>query len=194
MVRPWLSVLLQDIFQQNLGKTGAPFGGSRAVSSSLSSATLTAPHTPGRPPGRKRGPKPREGPAGAPDVKKRGKMHKARAGDLDLLEIHTKHTLKKHQPGNKGRSKVRTPSRLPRGWRRWNSPLTGILLYSEIRLAVQLEVLVLNEICFTLCAAGRASSLPRRPGGGAEQEQTAAGADKRQSTWVIQEEEKGKNL
>ncbi|XP_064154994.1 histone lysine demethylase PHF8 [Anguilla rostrata] len=105
--------LVEDIFQQNLGKTGAPFGGSRAISSSsssVSSATLTAPHTPGRPPGRKRGPKPREEGAVAPNVKKKGKMLKGGAGDLDLLEIHTKHTLKKHQPGNKGRSKLGAPA------------------------------------------------------------------------------------
>ncbi|XP_036388791.1 histone lysine demethylase PHF8 [Megalops cyprinoides] len=102
--------LVEDIFQQNMGKTGAPFGGSRVIPSTHSSTSLTAPHTPGRPPGRKRGPKPREGGAGLPDVKKRSRKGKTGAGELDLLEIHTKHTLKKHQPGGKGRSKMEVPA------------------------------------------------------------------------------------
>ncbi|KAJ8257446.1 hypothetical protein GJAV_G00185680 [Gymnothorax javanicus] len=100
--------LVEDIFQQNMGKTGTPFGGSRAISSSssLSTSTVTTPHMPGRPPGRKRGPKPKEGGTGPPEMKKKGKMLKMGVGDLELLEIHTKHTLKKHQPGSKGKNKL----------------------------------------------------------------------------------------
>uniref|UniRef100_A0A8C9U3G5 PHD finger protein 8 n=1 Tax=Scleropages formosus TaxID=113540 RepID=A0A8C9U3G5_SCLFO len=68
-----------------------------------SSAPLTAPHAPGRPPGRKRGPKPKEKPVGVRSKGKKDKESriKAGSGELDLLEIHTKHTLKKLQPGNK---------------------------------------------------------------------------------------------
>ncbi|CAG07441.1 unnamed protein product [Tetraodon nigroviridis] len=61
--------------------------------------------------GKKKGPKPKEvvgslAPAGAKKQSQRGLL-KAEAGELDLLEIHTKHTLKKFNPGkSKGRSKV----------------------------------------------------------------------------------------
>uniref|UniRef100_A0A8B9H0X7 PHD finger protein 8 n=1 Tax=Astyanax mexicanus TaxID=7994 RepID=A0A8B9H0X7_ASTMX len=64
------------------------------------------------PPGKKRGPKPKEaaggGGVGPPGPKKKGqkvKEMKTEAGELDMLEIHTKHTLKKFQPGNKTKNK-----------------------------------------------------------------------------------------
>uniref|UniRef100_W5NC55 Jumonji helical domain-containing protein n=1 Tax=Lepisosteus oculatus TaxID=7918 RepID=W5NC55_LEPOC len=91
--------LVEDIFQQNLGKTGAPFGAPRALP-----AQHPPPAPPSRPPGRKRGPKPKEGAPPGATGKKRGRKSKESqaaagtvggAGELDLLEIHTKHTLKK---------------------------------------------------------------------------------------------------
>lgn len=102
----------QDIFQQNINRGGAPFGGSQALPSAHPKPPLTTPLNPGRLPGKKRGPKPKEGPGGGgvgpPGVKKKGpkgKEMKMEAGELDLLEIHTKHTLKKFQPGNKAKNK-----------------------------------------------------------------------------------------
>ncbi|XP_066566238.1 histone lysine demethylase PHF8 isoform X2 [Amia ocellicauda] len=98
--------LVEDIFQQNLGKTGGPFGGPRGVPS----PHHTPPPPPGRPPGRKRGPKPKEGAAAVAGGKKRGRKSKETlgaaggAGELDLLEIHTKHTLKK------GKGKLELPA------------------------------------------------------------------------------------
>uniref|UniRef100_A0A8C9TM21 PHD finger protein 8 n=1 Tax=Scleropages formosus TaxID=113540 RepID=A0A8C9TM21_SCLFO len=90
--------------------TGVTLGVSKGLSSSHQSAPLTAPHAPGRPPGRKRGPKPKEKPVGVRSKGKKDKESriKAGSGELDLLEIHTKHTLKKLQPGNKGKNKVAT--------------------------------------------------------------------------------------
>uniref|UniRef100_A0A8C9QTQ2 PHD finger protein 8 n=1 Tax=Scleropages formosus TaxID=113540 RepID=A0A8C9QTQ2_SCLFO len=98
-----------DVFQQNLSKTGVTLGVSKGLSSSHQSAPLTAPHAPGRPPGRKRGPKPKEKPVGVRSKGKKDKESriKAGSGELDLLEIHTKHTLKKLQPGNKGKNKCK---------------------------------------------------------------------------------------
>uniref|UniRef100_A0A8C4I2K1 PHD finger protein 8 n=1 Tax=Dicentrarchus labrax TaxID=13489 RepID=A0A8C4I2K1_DICLA len=65
-----------------------------------------------RPPGKKKGPKPKEvtGGLGPPGTKKKAQkgLLKAEAGELDLIEIHTKHTLKKFQPGkSKNKNKVR---------------------------------------------------------------------------------------
>lgn len=104
--------LVEDIFQQNINRSGAPFAGSQALPSAHPKPPVTTPLNPGRPPGKKRGPKPKEGPSGGglgpPGVKKKGqkgKEMKMEAGELDLLEIHTKHTLKKFQPGNKARNK-----------------------------------------------------------------------------------------
>uniref|UniRef100_I3K1X5 Histone lysine demethylase PHF8 n=1 Tax=Oreochromis niloticus TaxID=8128 RepID=I3K1X5_ORENI len=91
--------LVEDIFQQNIGRTGPQFPGSP-----LSKAPLTTSQNSGRPPGKKKGPKPKEmtGGVGPPGTKKKSQkgLLKAEAGELDLIEIHTKHTLKKFQPGN----------------------------------------------------------------------------------------------
>uniref|UniRef100_A0A665VYI3 Histone lysine demethylase PHF8 n=1 Tax=Echeneis naucrates TaxID=173247 RepID=A0A665VYI3_ECHNA len=90
--------LVEDIFQQNIGRTGPQFPGSP-----LSKTPLTTSQNSGRPPGKKKGPKPKEvlGALGPPISKKKSQkgLHKAEAGELDLIEIHTKHTLKKFQPG-----------------------------------------------------------------------------------------------
>uniref|UniRef100_A0A669ESF8 Histone lysine demethylase PHF8 n=1 Tax=Oreochromis niloticus TaxID=8128 RepID=A0A669ESF8_ORENI len=90
--------LVEDIFQQNIGRTGPQFPGSP-----LSKAPLTTSQNSGRPPGKKKGPKPKEmtGGVGPPGTKKKSQkgLLKAEAGELDLIEIHTKHTLKKFQPG-----------------------------------------------------------------------------------------------
>uniref|UniRef100_A0A3Q1H5G7 Histone lysine demethylase PHF8 n=1 Tax=Acanthochromis polyacanthus TaxID=80966 RepID=A0A3Q1H5G7_9TELE len=90
--------LVEDIFQQNIGRTGPQFPGSP-----LSKAPLTTSQNSGRPPGKKKGPKPKEvmGGLGPPGTKKKNQkgLLKAEAGELDLIEIHTKHTLKKFQPG-----------------------------------------------------------------------------------------------
>uniref|UniRef100_A0A8C7K5W3 PHD finger protein 8 n=1 Tax=Oncorhynchus kisutch TaxID=8019 RepID=A0A8C7K5W3_ONCKI len=60
--------------------------------------------SPSRPPGRKRGPKPKDM---SPSPKKKGQKGLMKeAGELDLLEIHTKHTLKKFQCGNKKNKKL----------------------------------------------------------------------------------------
>uniref|UniRef100_A0A4W4F2R4 Histone lysine demethylase PHF8 n=1 Tax=Electrophorus electricus TaxID=8005 RepID=A0A4W4F2R4_ELEEL len=111
--------LVEDIFQQNMGRTGGPFGGSQGLPSPAPKAPLTTPLNSGRPPGKKRGPKPKDGAGGGgggpPGVKKKGqkgKDMKTEAGELDLLEIHTKHTLKKFQPGNKAKSKSKVDSAL----------------------------------------------------------------------------------
>uniref|UniRef100_A0A667ZE69 Histone lysine demethylase PHF8 n=1 Tax=Myripristis murdjan TaxID=586833 RepID=A0A667ZE69_9TELE len=100
--------LVEDIFQQNIGRTGPQYPGSP-----LSKAPLAASQNSGRPPGKKRGPKPKEGIGGVgpPGTKKKGQkgLLKAEAGELDLLEIHTKHTLKKFQPGkSKNKNKVQS--------------------------------------------------------------------------------------
>uniref|UniRef100_A0A674P677 PHD finger protein 8 n=1 Tax=Takifugu rubripes TaxID=31033 RepID=A0A674P677_TAKRU len=102
-----LSFLFSDIFQQNIGRTGPPFPGSP-----LSKAPLTASQNSGRPPGKKKGPKPKEvvGSLAPTGTKKQSQksLLKAEAGELDLIEIHTKHTLKKFNPGkSKSRNKVR---------------------------------------------------------------------------------------
>ncbi|KAM4610872.1 histone lysine demethylase PHF8 [Polymixia lowei] len=101
--------LVEDIFQQNIGRTGPPFPGSP-----LSKAPLTTSQNSGRPPGKKRGPKPKDGvgAVGPPGTKKKSQkgLLKAEAGELDLLEIHTKHTLKKFQPGkSKNKNKLELP-------------------------------------------------------------------------------------
>ncbi|XP_034552090.1 histone lysine demethylase PHF8 [Notolabrus celidotus] len=101
--------LVEDIFQQNIGRTGPQFPGSP-----LSKAPLTASQNSGRPPGKKKGPKPKEvlGGLGPPGTKKKSQkgLLKAEAGELDLIEIHTKHTLKKFQPGkSKNESKLELP-------------------------------------------------------------------------------------
>nr|XP_046252270.1 histone lysine demethylase PHF8 isoform X2 [Scatophagus argus] len=98
--------LVEDIFQQNIGRTGPQFPGSP-----LSKAPLTTSQNSGRPPGKKKGPKPKEvlGGLGLPGTKKKSQkgLLKAEAGELDLIEIHTKHTLKKFQPGkSKNKNKV----------------------------------------------------------------------------------------
>lgn len=104
----WLtsSTFSQDIFQQNIGRTGSQFPGSP-----LSKAPLSMSQNSGRPPGKKKGPKPKEvlGGLGPPGTKKKSQkgLLKAEAGELDLIEIHTKHTLKKFQPGkSKQKNKV----------------------------------------------------------------------------------------
>ncbi|XP_030625272.1 histone lysine demethylase PHF8 [Chanos chanos] len=104
--------LVEDIFQQNIGRGGAPFGGSQGLPSPLPKAPLNTSLNTGRPPGKKRGPKPKEGGVaggvGLTGPKKKGpkgKEIKTEAGELDLLEIHTKHTLKKFQPGSKAKNK-----------------------------------------------------------------------------------------
>ncbi|MGH0187913.1 UNVERIFIED_CONTAM: hypothetical protein FKN15_027088 [Acipenser sinensis] len=110
-------MLWQDIFQQNLGKTGAPFGALRGPQPSQASPSSSS----GRPLGRRRGSKAKDSPAAPTNPsavtpgKKRGRKSKESlaaaaaaqtaktpggAAELDLLEIHTKHTLKKFQ-GNK---------------------------------------------------------------------------------------------
>ncbi|KAI7794203.1 histone lysine demethylase PHF8 [Triplophysa rosa] len=107
--------LVEDIFQQNIGRSGTPFGGSQGLPSPHLKAPVNTSLTSGRPPGKKRGPKTKDGfgggdlgPLGA--KKKSQKGIKTEAGELDLLEIHTKHTLKKFQPGCKvKKSKVELP-------------------------------------------------------------------------------------
>lgn len=101
--------LVEDIFQQNIGRTGPQFPGSP-----LAKASLTASQNSGRPPGKKKGPKPKEaagnpGPTGTKKKNQKGQI-KAEAGELDLIEIHTKHTLKKFQPG---KSKTKNKFELP---------------------------------------------------------------------------------
>uniref|UniRef100_A0A3B3RRG8 PHD finger protein 8 n=1 Tax=Paramormyrops kingsleyae TaxID=1676925 RepID=A0A3B3RRG8_9TELE len=100
--------LVEDIFQQNVGKTGAPFAPLRGFSSSLPHTPMTSPPTPGRLPGRKKASKSKDGAAASAPKKrdKKGKEAKSGTEDLDLLEIHTKHTLKKFQPWTKGKNKV----------------------------------------------------------------------------------------
>uniref|UniRef100_A0A671MEI5 Histone lysine demethylase PHF8-like n=1 Tax=Sinocyclocheilus anshuiensis TaxID=1608454 RepID=A0A671MEI5_9TELE len=97
-----------DIFQQNIGRSGTPFGGSQGLPSPHPKAPLNTALTFGQHPGKKRGPKSKDGFGGGavslPGAKKKsqkGKEIKTEAGELDLLEIHTKHTLKKFQPGCK---------------------------------------------------------------------------------------------
>uniref|UniRef100_A0AAQ6A9R4 Histone lysine demethylase PHF8 n=1 Tax=Amphiprion ocellaris TaxID=80972 RepID=A0AAQ6A9R4_AMPOC len=102
--------LVEDIFQQNIGRTGPQFPGSP-----LSKAPLTTSQNSGRPPGKKKGPKPKEvmGGLGPPGTKKKNQkgLLKAEAGELDLIEIHTKHTLKKFQPG-----KSKHKNKPTKGW------------------------------------------------------------------------------
>jgi hypothetical protein len=92
------SLPLQDIFQQ--GRPAAPFTSTQGFPSPLPKASpLAISQSPGRPPGKKRGPKPKDV---SPSPKKKGQKGLMKeAGELDLLEIHTKHTLKKCQSGNK---------------------------------------------------------------------------------------------
>uniref|UniRef100_A0A3B3VHV4 PHD finger protein 8 n=1 Tax=Poecilia latipinna TaxID=48699 RepID=A0A3B3VHV4_9TELE len=99
--------LVEDIFQQNIGRTGPQFPGAP-----LSKAPLSAAQNSGRPPGKKKGPKPKEvlggfGPTGTKKKSQKGLL-KAEAGELELIEIHAKHTLKKFQPGkSKHKNKVK---------------------------------------------------------------------------------------
>uniref|UniRef100_A0A8C2CIE5 PHD finger protein 8 n=1 Tax=Cyprinus carpio TaxID=7962 RepID=A0A8C2CIE5_CYPCA len=100
--------LVEDIFQQNIGRSGTPFGGSQGLPSPHPKAPLNTSLTFGQHPGKKKGPKLKDGfgggGVGLPGAKKKsqkGKEIKTEAGELDLLEIHTKHTLKKFQPGCK---------------------------------------------------------------------------------------------
>ncbi|KAG5282168.1 hypothetical protein AALO_G00052960 [Alosa alosa] len=103
--------LVEDIFQQNLGRGGVPYPGPPGFQTPHPKAQVSSPPNSGRPPGKKRGPKPKDMPMGggvsSPSPKKKSlkKEIKTEAGELDLLEIHTKHTLKKFQPGNKAKSK-----------------------------------------------------------------------------------------
>ncbi len=99
---------LQDIFQQNIGRSGTPFGGSQGLPSPHPKAPLNTALTIGQHTGKKRAPKSKDGfggggvgPPGAKKKIQKGKEIKTEAGELDLLEIHTKHTLKKFQPGCK---------------------------------------------------------------------------------------------
>uniref|UniRef100_A0A673IUK6 Histone lysine demethylase PHF8-like n=1 Tax=Sinocyclocheilus rhinocerous TaxID=307959 RepID=A0A673IUK6_9TELE len=92
----------------NIGRSGTPFGGSQGLPSPHPKAPLNTALTFGQHPGKKRGPKSKDGFGGGavslPGAKKKsqkGKEIKTEAGELDLLEIHTKHTLKKFQPGCK---------------------------------------------------------------------------------------------
>ncbi|XP_016333853.1 histone lysine demethylase PHF8-like [Sinocyclocheilus anshuiensis] len=109
--------LVEDIFQQNIGRSGTPFGGSQGLPSPHPKAPLNTALTFGQHPGKKRGPKSKDGFGGGavslPGAKKKsqkGKEIKTEAGELDLLEIHTKHTLKKFQPGCKvKKSKLELP-------------------------------------------------------------------------------------
>ncbi|XP_073731436.1 histone lysine demethylase PHF8 [Misgurnus anguillicaudatus] len=109
--------LVEDIFQQNIGRSGTPFLGSQGLPSPHPKALLNTSLTSGRPPGKKRGPKPKDGfgggglgPLGVKKKSQKGKEIKTEAGELDLLEIHTKHTLKKFQPGCKvKKSKLELP-------------------------------------------------------------------------------------
>ncbi|KAI4823709.1 hypothetical protein KUCAC02_012283, partial [Chaenocephalus aceratus] len=101
--------LVEDIFQQNIGRPGPQFPGSP-----LSKAPLTTSQNSARPPGKKKGTKHKElmGGLGPPVTKKKSQkgLIKAEAGELDLIEIHTKHTLKKCQPGkSKNKNKLELP-------------------------------------------------------------------------------------
>lgn len=100
--------LVEDIFQQNIGRTGPQFPGSP-----LSKAPLTTSQNSGRPPGKKKAPKPKEviGVLGPPGTKKKSQkgLLKAEAGELDLIEIHTKHTLKKFPGKSKNKNKLELP-------------------------------------------------------------------------------------
>ncbi|XP_008316360.1 histone lysine demethylase PHF8 [Cynoglossus semilaevis] len=101
--------LVEDIFQQNIGRTGQQFPGSP-----LTKAPLTSSQNSGHPPVKKKGPKPKEviGGLGPTVTKKKSQkgLLKAEAGELDLIEIHTKHTLKKFQPGkSKNKNKLELP-------------------------------------------------------------------------------------
>ncbi|KAM9785474.1 histone lysine demethylase PHF8 [Neosynchiropus ocellatus] len=99
--------LVEDIFQQNIGRSVPQYPGSP-----LTKAPLTTSLNSGRPPGKKKGPKPKDllggvGPSGTKKKTQKGLL-KTEADDLDLLEIHTKHTLKKFQPG-KSKNKLELP-------------------------------------------------------------------------------------
>lgn len=104
----FLCLFLQDIFQQNIGRSGTPFGGSQGLPSPHPKAPLNTSLAFAQHLGKKRGPKLKDGfggmgigPPGAKKKSQKGKEIKTEAGELDLLEIHTKHTLKKFQPGCK---------------------------------------------------------------------------------------------
>ncbi|KAG7283815.1 hypothetical protein CRUP_034002 [Coryphaenoides rupestris] len=100
--------LVEDIFQQNIGRSAPQFPGSP-----LSKSPATPSQNTIRTPGKKRGPKPKDGVGvlGLPATKKKSQkgLLKAEAGELDLLEIHTKHTLKKFQPSKAKKSKLESP-------------------------------------------------------------------------------------
>uniref|UniRef100_A0A8C6L4U4 Histone lysine demethylase PHF8 n=1 Tax=Nothobranchius furzeri TaxID=105023 RepID=A0A8C6L4U4_NOTFU len=121
--------LVEDIFQQNIGRTGTQFPGAP-----LSKVPLSASQNSGRPPGKKKGPKPKEvlGALASPSTKKKSQkgLLKAEAEDIDMIEIHTKHTLKKFQPGkskhkNKNKSTVQFQTQIVHvsGFQQcWNVP------------------------------------------------------------------------
>uniref|UniRef100_A0A8C6NMQ0 PHD finger protein 8 n=1 Tax=Nothobranchius furzeri TaxID=105023 RepID=A0A8C6NMQ0_NOTFU len=95
---------------------------------------LSASQNSGRPPGKKKGPKPKEvlGALASPSTKKKSQkgLLKAEAEDIDMIEIHTKHTLKKFQPGkskhkNKNKSTVQFQTQIVHvsGFQQcWNVP------------------------------------------------------------------------
>uniref|UniRef100_A0A8C1XAY3 PHD finger protein 8 n=1 Tax=Cyprinus carpio TaxID=7962 RepID=A0A8C1XAY3_CYPCA len=92
----------------NIGRSGTPFGGSQGLPSPHPKAPVNTALTFGQHPGKKKVPKSKDGfggggvcPPGAKKKIQKGKEIKTEAGELDLLEIHTKHTLKKFQPGCK---------------------------------------------------------------------------------------------
>uniref|UniRef100_A0A8C9T4P8 Histone lysine demethylase PHF8 n=1 Tax=Scleropages formosus TaxID=113540 RepID=A0A8C9T4P8_SCLFO len=111
--------LVKDLAKEiRLVETGMPFGPPRGFSTSLPHALMASSPTPGHPLGRKKVLKPKEGGSTLGVPKKRGRkgkecQDKAEAGELDLLEIHTKHTLKKLHPGNKSKGKVTVISQIP---------------------------------------------------------------------------------
>uniref|UniRef100_A0A3P9GYR0 PHD finger protein 8 n=1 Tax=Oryzias latipes TaxID=8090 RepID=A0A3P9GYR0_ORYLA len=101
--------MVEDIFQQNISRSGSQFPGG-----SISKAPLSTSQNSGRPPGKKKGPKPKDATVvlGSPATKKKSQkgLTKAEPGELDLIEIHTKHTLKKFQPGkSKHKNKLELP-------------------------------------------------------------------------------------
>uniref|UniRef100_A0AAV2LYL5 E3 ubiquitin-protein ligase HUWE1 n=1 Tax=Knipowitschia caucasica TaxID=637954 RepID=A0AAV2LYL5_KNICA len=101
--------LVEDIFQQNIGRTGPQYPGSP-----LTKAPLAASLNLGRPSAKKKGPKSKEVMGAPPQAGVKKKSQKAAVkvepGDIDLLEIHTKHTLKKFQTAkSKGKNKFDLP-------------------------------------------------------------------------------------
>lgn len=107
----------------------------------MSKAPLTTSQNSGRPPGKKKGPKPKEvlGGLGPPGTKKKNPkgVLKAEAGELDLIEIHTKHTLKKFQPGkSKNKNKVQSLYRFDNTLEMLPVPLCLVLMFAGIFLSI----------------------------------------------------------